>query len=186
MSHGIPRAAAPSISIEHAERPGISSVVRGAIHAIDPALPLSAFRTLDDVVAESMAGRLFQMSLVLSFAVAAMLLAGLGIYGVMSYTVAQRTNEIGIRLALGAQPGSVRRMVLRDALRPVVVGLAFGVPLALVAASSLRSLLFGVVPQDAATVIGVCLALTATASFAAYVPARRASRVDPMVALRHE
>ncbi|OFV91816.1 MAG: hypothetical protein A3H95_02535 [Acidobacteria bacterium RIFCSPLOWO2_02_FULL_64_15] len=161
-------------------------MVRGAIHAIDPALPLSAFRTLDDVVAESMAGRLFQMSLVLSFAVAAMLLAGLGIYGVMSYTVAQRTNEIGIRLALGAQPGSVRRMVLRDALRPVVVGLAFGVPLALVAASSLRSLLFGVVPQDAATVIGVCLALTATASFAAYVPARRASRVDPMVALRHE
>jgi len=110
--------------------------------------------------------------------------------GNVSSAVSEGTNRLiqdGAKLVRGWEDVVAELApVWRDALRPVVVGLAFGVPLALVAASSLRSLLFGVVPQDAATVIGVCLALTATASFAAYVPARRASRVDPMVALRHE
>ena len=114
-----------------------------------------------------------------------MLLASLGIYGVMSYAMMQRTHEIGIRLALGAERSALLRMVMGEALGLVGVGLTIGVPAALFAASSLRSLLFGVVPQDAATLIGACLVLTGSAALAAYIPARRASRVDPIVALRY-
>ncbi len=169
-----------------ADPAAISSAVRTAVREVDPELPAPAIRTMDEVVTESTAERRFQMNLVLLFAAAAMLLAGLGIYGVLSHAVVQRTNEIGIRLALGAEPGEVRRMVLKDAVVLVGAGLAVGVPLALVVGSSLRALLFGVTPRDVPTIAGACAVLTAAALLAAYVPARRASRVDPMVALRHE
>jgi putative ABC transport system permease protein len=116
----------------------------------------------------------------------ALVLAAIGIYGVMSYAVTQRTQEIGLRLALGARRGAVLRMVLADACRPLAIGLLLGVSLAVAAGTSLRSLLFGVEPQDVTTIAATCLVLTITAVCAAYLPARRAAAVDPLIALRYE
>jgi putative ABC transport system permease protein len=164
----------------------MAPAIRAAVHSIDAELPLSAFRTMEDVVRGSVSQRRFQASLVLMFAAAAVLLASLGIYGVLSYAVTQRTTEIGIRLALGAEPRAVRRMVLRQALRPVVLAIASAVPLALLAGSWLRSLLFGVSPRDPNTIGAACLALITAAALAAYLPARRAANLDPLTALRHE
>jgi hypothetical protein len=164
----------------------LASAVKAAIHQIDPDLPVTRIRTMDEVAAESTAERRFQMNLVLIFGAVAIGLVGLGIYGVLSHAVAQRTNEIGIRLALGAGPGALRRMVVSDALGLVGGGLVVGVPLALAAGYSLRALLFGIDAQDVPVVATVCLLLTVVTLLAAYVPARRASRVDPIVALRCE
>jgi putative ABC transport system permease protein len=116
----------------------------------------------------------------------ALLLAMVGIYGVVAYLVAQRTKEIGVRMALGARRHVVLRFVVGDALRLLGHGLVVGIPVALVAASSLRSLLFGVAPQDALTISLVCVVLIMTTITAAVVPAFRAARVDPVVALRAE
>ncbi len=176
-----------SFAVRTTEDPvALAPAIRAVIRSIDVELPLSALQTMDEVVERSVAQRRFQTNLVLVFGAAAMLLASLGVYGVMSYTVSQRTTEIGIRLALGAERGTVLRMMLREALRPVAVGIALAVPLALGAASWLRSLLFGVSPQDPQTIAVACLALITAAALAAYLPARRAMRVDPMVALRYE
>ena len=141
---------------------------------------------MEDVVAGSVAQRRFQTNLVVAFGLAAMLLASLGVYGVMSFAVTQRTTEIGIRLALGAERSAVLRMMLRQALRPIAAGVAVAVPLALGAASWLRALLFGVSPQDPLTIIVACLALMTSAMLAAYLPARRAANLDPLRALRYE
>ena len=163
-----------------------AAAIRAAIRSIDAELPLSALRTMDEVVEGSVAQRRFQANLVVVFGAAALLLASLGVYGVMSYAVTQRTTEIGIRLALGAERGAVLRMVLRQALRPVATGVAAAVPLALGAALWLRSLLFGISPQDPTTIMVACLALMTAAVLAAYLPARRAANLDPLAALRHE
>jgi ABC-type antimicrobial peptide transport system permease subunit len=141
---------------------------------------------MDEIVEGSVLQRRFQTTLMLMFAAAAVLLATLGVYGVLSYAVTQRTSEIGIRLALGAERNAVRRMVLRQALRPVVIAVASAVPLALLAGSWLRSLLFGVSPRDPITIGVACLALMTAAVLAAYLPARRAANLDPLTALRHE
>jgi predicted permease len=164
----------------------VAPAVRAAIRSIDAELPLSALRTMDEVVEGSVAQRRFQTNLVLSFGLAAMLLASLGVYGVMSFAVTQRTTEIGLRLALGAERGAVLRMVLGQALRPVAAGVVTAVPLALLAASWLRSLLFGVSPQDPKTIAVACIALIIAAVLAAYLPARRAANLDPLSALRYE
>jgi putative ABC transport system permease protein len=164
----------------------IAPALRSAIRSMDAELPLGSVRTMDEVLEGSVAQRRFQTNLVLAFGVAALLLACLGVYGVMSYAVTQRTTEIGIRLAFGAERGTVLRMVLRQALRPVAAGVAAAVPLALFAGSWLRSLLFGVNPQDPTTITVVCLALITAAMLAAYLPARRAANLDPLNALRCE
>jgi predicted permease len=164
----------------------LAPAIRAAIRSIDAELPVSAFRTMNEVVEGSVAQRRFQTNLVLWFGAAAMLLASLGVYGVMSYAVSQRTTEIGIRLALGAERGGVLRMMLRQALRPVAAGVAVAVPLALGAASWLRSLLFGISPQDPQTIAVACFALILAAALAAYLPARRAANLDPLKALRYE
>jgi putative ABC transport system permease protein len=164
----------------------LAPAIRAAIRSVDAELPLSAFRTMDEVIERSVAQRRFQTNLVLVFGAAAMLLASFGVYGVMSYAVSQRTPEIGIRLALGAERGAVLRMMLRQALRPVAAGVAMAVPLALGAASWLRSLLFGVSPQDPQTIGLACCALITAAVLAAYLPARRAANLDPLKALRYE
>jgi len=163
-----------------------SSAIRTAIRQIDPELPIPAFRTMEDIVAESVAQRRFQMNLVLLFAAAAMLLASLGIYGVVSHSVAQRTNEMGVRMALGARPAAIRRMVLRQSLLPVAFGLAAGVSASMALGRLLGSLLFGVSTGDPVTILGVVGLLIAVAAAATIIPARRATHVDPVTALRYE
>jgi putative ABC transport system permease protein len=178
---------ATSFAIRMTEDPvAIAPAIRAAVRSIDAELPLSALRTMEEVVEGSVAQRRFQTNLVLAFGLAAMLLASLGVYGVMSFAVTQRTTEIGIRLALGAERWAVLRMVLGQALRPVAAGVVVAVPLALLAASWLRSLLFGVSPQDPQTITVACLALIIAAVLAAYLPARRAANLDPLNALRYE
>lgn len=164
----------------------LSAPIRGILRALDPALPLPAFRTLNDVVSESMSLRRFQLQLVLFFAAAAALLAALGVYGLMAYAVAQRTNEFGVRLALGARPYGVLRLVLRDAARLIAGGLVVAIPVVLVAGSTIQSFLFGVTSSDAPTLIAVGCLMAAAGLVAAYVPGRRASQIEPMLALRCE
>ena len=163
-----------------------SAPIRAAIREIDPEMPVPAFHTMEDIVSESVAQQRFQMNLVLLFALAATLLASLGIYGVASYSVAQRTNEMGIRAALGAQSADLIRMVLRQALLPVAVGLAGGVVGSLALGRILGSLLFGISVSDPMTMGGVIFLLSAVALAAVYLPARRATHVDPVTALRYE
>ncbi|HEX4594525.1 MAG TPA: ABC transporter permease [Bryobacteraceae bacterium] len=162
------------------------SSIRSAIRAVDPELPVPAFQTMDEILAASVAQRKFQMTLVLLFGLTALLLASLGIYGVVSYSVAQRTNEMGIRMALGASRAGIRSLVLRQSLPPVLLGLAAGVVASLGLSRVLSSLLFGVGAGDPMTMIGVSALLGAVAIVAAYIPARRATQVDPITALRYE
>ena len=163
-----------------------SSAIRAAIRQVDREIPVPAFRTMEEIVAESVAQRRFQMSLVLLFAAAALLLASLGIYGVVSYSVAQRTNEMGIRMALGAQPGNIRRMVMRQSLAPVCAGMVAGVMASVALGRVMGSLLFGISAWDPATISGVVTLLIAVAAIATLPPVRRATRVDPTSALRYE
>jgi putative ABC transport system permease protein len=153
---------------------------------MDPELPVPPFRTMEDIVTESVAQQRFQMGLVLLFGVAATLLASLGIYGVVSYSVAQRTNEMGIRMALGARPGDIARMIFRQGLLPVAVGLVAGVAASIALGRVLGSLLFGVNAADPITIFGVVFFLGAMAAAATYFPAHRATHVDPVTALRYE
>ena len=126
------------------------------------------------------------MEMVLLFALTALLLAGLGIYGTISYLVSERTHEIGIRLALGAKRGEIMRMILRQGLALAVAGAALGLVGALIVSHLMTGLLYGVSPTDPLTFIGVTLVLTAVALAASYIPAMRAMRVDPLMALRYE
>jgi ABC-type antimicrobial peptide transport system permease subunit len=141
---------------------------------------------MDQVATESTARNEFNMTLLSIFAGIALLLAVIGIYGVMAYSVQQRTQEIGIRMALGAQPGEVLRMVLRHGLMVCFVGIAAGISGAFAVIRLMKSLIFGVSPTDPVTFVSVTVLLAAVAFAACWIPARRASRVDPMVALRHE
>ena len=164
----------------------LSSEVRHAIHRIDAELPVPRFQTMEQVVDQSVAQRRFQTTLVLLFALAALVLAGLGIYGVVSYSVASRTNEMGIRMALGARRGDILTMMLGRALAPVVVGLCGGLVAALATGRLLAGLLYGVIALDTVTISGVLLTLTVVATVAALIPSRRATLVDPATALRYE
>jgi predicted permease len=176
-----------SLAVRTAVDPlSISSAIRDAVHQIDPELPVQTFRRMEDIVATSVAQRQFQMTMVLLFAVAAALLAGLGIYGVVSYSVAQRTSEMGIRIALGAQRGNIARIVLGQALSPVGMGLAAGIVTSIALSRVLASLLFDIVAADPITICGVISFLGAVATAATYVPVFRATHVDPMIALRYE
>jgi putative ABC transport system permease protein len=120
------------------------------------------------------------------FAAVALVLAMVGVYGLLSYAVVQRTPELGIRLALGGQPNDIRGLILRQGLRLVLTGVLIGMPAALALGHALRTLLFGVVPTDAVTLLAASATLVGVAALASYVPARRATRVDPMTALRTE
>ncbi len=157
---------------------------RAAVFALDPDQPVARVRTMEEMIAESMAGRRFSMMLLGAFAGLALVLAAVGIYGITAYSVAQRTREMGLRMALGAQPGAVLGMVLKEAGLLAGVGLAAGLALALAATRVMASLLFGVPATDPTTFAAVAFALAVVSLAAAYVPGRRATRVDPMVALR--
>jgi predicted permease len=168
----------------HLDTAAIPDQVREQVQAVDPTLPVFGAQTLSDTVSASLAVRRFTMEVVGLFALTAMLLAGLGIYGVISYIVGERTHEIGIRLALGADRGRILRMVLRQGLALAASGAAAGLVGALVVSRLMVGLLYGVRPHDPAVFLVVPLLLFAVAALARYLPARRATRVDPMLALR--
>jgi putative ABC transport system permease protein len=164
----------------------LTTTVREVLHAIDPDEATSTFRTMDDVISTSASGDRFNTVLLGAFAAIALLLTAAGIFGVLSYLVTQRTREIGLRMALGAQPEDVLRVVVGHGLRLVLLGLCIGVAAALVVTRWMSSVLFDVKPTDPLTFAAVGVLLTAVAFLASYIPARRAMRVDPMVALRYE
>jgi len=160
--------------------------VRGAIHSLDHNIPLSEIQTMDKVVAEATGQSRFYLVLLGAFAAVALVLAGVGIYGVMSYTVSRRTHEIGIRMALGAQGRDVLRLVVFQGITHALVGVAVGLAGALGLSRLMAGLLYGTQPNDPATFGAVVLGLSSVAILASYIPARRAAKVDPMVALRYE
>jgi putative ABC transport system permease protein len=164
----------------------LGAVVRRTVQGLDADLPVSDFRTLESVVARSVAQPRLYATLLAVFAALALLLAALGVFGVMTYAVAQRTREIGIRMALGAAGGDVVRMIVRGGLTLAGAGVVIGLAVALVATRVLRSLLFGVSATDPATFAGVAVLLVGVALVASWIPARAATRIDPNVALRAE
>jgi putative ABC transport system permease protein len=164
----------------------MTRALRAAMHDLDAELPLANVLTMREIVSDSVRSRKFQTGLAGVFAAVALLLACLGVYGVISYSVAQRTNEMGIRIALGAQPSQVSLLVLRQGMRPVAGGLLVGVFGALAAGQWIGSFLFGTEARNPAAISAVVALLLLVAAAASWAPARRASRIDPMAALRNE
>ena len=165
---------------------GLAAGVREALRPIDPNLPGNEFRELQDLVDRSTSPRRLIVLLLAGFAVFALILASLGIYGVISYSVNQRRHEIGIRMALGASPGDLRVSILLQTLRLVALGLVVGLAAAWSLGNVLRGLLFGITPSDPLTFAAALILLTGVAALAGYLPARRASQLDPVEALRAE
>lgn len=163
----------------------LSPAIRTEIRKIDPGLPIPQVRTMREIVSASVAQRRFQLVLTSLFAFVALLLGAVGVYGVVSYSVACRTRDIGLRIALGAMRGDVMRWVFSTGMPPVLIGLVTGLGAAIAIARALRSLLFGIVPADPVSFGAVALVLLFTSGLACYLPARRAARLDPMTALRH-
>jgi ABC-type antimicrobial peptide transport system permease subunit len=156
------------------------------VQEIDKDLPLRDVRTqTEQIDATVMQERLFA-TLTSAFGILALILAAIGIYGIMAYTVARRTSEIGVRMALGARPRQVRLMVLRESGWMAIIGIAVGIGASIGLARLVRAMLYGLSPSDPTTLIGTTCLLFFIALAAAYGPARRASRIDPMQALRHE
>ena len=170
----------------HLRTAAIADEVREQVQSLDPTLPVYGAQTLNETVSASLSQRRFSMEMVGLFALTALLLAGLGIYGVISYLVSERTQEIGIRLALGASRSNILSIVLRQGLGLAIAGAAVGLVCALVVSHLMASLLYGVRPTDSLTFAGVAFIFIGVALFACYIPARRAMKVDPMDALRYE
>ena len=187
----VPYAQAPLYGAEVVVRStmGTSAVVgaiRTVTHAIDKNLPVTDILSLPDALNESVAQPRFRTLLLGVFGAIALMLAAVGIFAVISYSVSRRTHELGIRVALGAQPSSVLAMILRETLALTLIGIAVGVPCTIATARLITHLLFNVTPYDLVTLALASLVLVAVGALASYIPARRAMKVDPMVALRHE
>jgi putative ABC transport system permease protein len=164
----------------------LAPAVRAEIAALNKDQAVFNVRTMEQIVSQSVAPRRFSMLLLSVFAVVALVLASIGIYGMMSYAVAQRTREIGLRMTLGAQRGNVLRMVIGHGMKLALVGIALGLVASVALTRTMKSLLFGVSATDPTTFVGLALLLTLIALLACWFPARRATRVDPIVALRYE
>jgi ABC-type antimicrobial peptide transport system permease subunit len=160
--------------------------VKRALRIVEPQLPVSFVNTMETIIGDSVSSRRFAMRLLTGFALLALVLAAVGIAGVVSYSVTQRTQEIGIRLALGAQPRDVVRLILRSSLRWTLVGLVVGLVSALALGRYMETLVFEVKPTDPFVLAAVSVVLLSVALLAAYLPAREATGVDPVTALRSE
>jgi putative ABC transport system permease protein len=168
------------------EASSLSADIQKELRTASGGLPVAHVRAMTEVVAESTARNRFNMVLLSVFAGIALVLAAIGIYGVMAYAVQQRTQEIGIRIALGARPPDVRRMIMREGMMLALVGVLFGVVATIAVTPLMRSLLYGVRPSEPAILIPVAVLLSLVALFATYIPARRATRIDPVLTLRWE
>jgi putative ABC transport system permease protein len=164
----------------------LASPARRAIWAVDKDLPVFGVTTMNDVLAGSVAQRRFSMTLLGAFAILALLMAAVGLYGVLSYSVSQRMHEMGLRVALGANARDLLRLVVGQGIRVALIGVAAGLVASLAATRLLGDLLFEVSPLDPLTFLVVAGVLFMAALLASFVPARRATKVDPMVALRYE
>jgi putative ABC transport system permease protein len=164
----------------------LADAVRAGVYAIDGNLPVSNLSTLDAIVAKSISQQRFYMLLLAIFASVALVLAAVGIFGVLSYAVSQRTREIGIRMALGASGTTVVQLIVRQAMLLVAAGVGAGLACGLLLSQTMARMLFDVTPTDPATYLAVSAVLAGVALLASYLPARRATRVDPIVALRAE
>jgi putative ABC transport system permease protein len=162
----------------------LASSVRAAVREVDRDLPITRVETMDASLSDSIATERLMTSLLFAFAAVALVMAAAGLYGVIAYSVAQRTQEIGVRVALGAAPRSVVRLVAVEGLRLTAVGMVIGTAAAIVVSRAMRSLLFDVSPADPVTYAAVVAIFAATAILALVVPARRAVDVDPLTALR--
>jgi len=200
--HSLETAPRPTVYVNYRQRPrsaqqfdivlrtnsdpaAVSASVRRVLNQLDPTVPAKV-DTFNRVFSESLNSRRFNLLLVGVFAVAALLLAVAGVFGVLAYAVAQRTQEIGVRIALGATGGQILKMVLGQGLVTVALGIAVGLAGSLFLTRTMRSMLFEVSPNDPLTIVGITLLLVLIAMLASYIPARRATRVDPMIALRYE
>jgi predicted permease len=164
----------------------MSDTARAAIKAFNPGLPISSLHTMDFMVESTISSEIVIAKLSGFFGVLALALACIGLYGVMSYTVAGRTREIGVRMALGAQRGDVLRLVMREAMLLIIVGVVLGIPLAMMSTHLIKSMLFGLSNTDPWSMMVAVLTLACVGAIAGLIPARRATKVDPMVALRYE
>jgi putative ABC transport system permease protein len=174
------------MAVRHSGADTLAPALRRAIWGVDRDVVVGDVRTMDQVLSASVAARRFELALVTIFAGAAMVLACLGIYGVVSWSVTRRRNEIGIRMALGAGSGRVCRMIVGEGMRPVLVGLAAGLLAAWLLGRVVSSVLFGISPHDGWTMAAVSGVLAAVSAAACYLPARRVTRADPLGALRYE
>ncbi len=180
-----PRAAMTLTMLSDADTRPVSSAARGILADLDPEIP-AKFSTFSQVYSAALGSRRFNVILVGFFGITALLLATAGVFGVMAYSVSRRTREIGVRIALGASPGDMLRMILGQGLRTILIGAAIGIAGSLALTSVIESLLFGVTATDPLTFIGVTLLLLGAGLLACYIPARRAMRVDPIITLRYE
>jgi predicted permease len=180
-----PSAAITLTMLSDADARLVTSAARGILQDLDPEIP-TKFQTFSQVYSASLGSRKFNVILIGFFGIVALLLATVGVFGVMAYSVSRRTREIGVRVALGAGSGDVLRMILSQGLRTIFIGVAIGIAGSLALTRTMESLLFGVTATDPLTFVGVTLLLIGAALLACYVPARRATRVDPLVALRYE
>jgi putative ABC transport system permease protein len=186
MLFGAPRRAMTLVVRTTGDPRALTEPVGKIVHAIDADIPLTNVRTIGDVLGAATQEQRFTMALMAAFAALALVLAAVGIYGVISYSVSQRTREIGIRLALGADVGTVRTLVLRQGMRPAVIGIGAGLLAALLTTRFLGSVLYGVSPVDALTFIVIPFVLLGVAGLSVLIPAARASRIEPLEALRTE
>ena len=180
------RTAARSWRARTAIRAPIGRAIEAAIHEIEPNLPIFNIRTMDDVIETGIGNERLTMVLLMGFAALALLMAAIGVFGVTSYSVSQRTHELGIRMALGANPSSVLALVVRQEMGACLIGIVAGVIGAVFLSSLLDSLLFGVAPRDTITLSAAAGVLLVVTAIACLIPARRATRVDPVTALRLE
>jgi putative ABC transport system permease protein len=176
-----------TLAVRAAQNPtNLIADVRSIIRSVDPDQPLGGIRTMENIVSESVAPRRLTMLISGLFAALALLLAMVGLYGVISYSVAQRSPELGIRMALGAAKGVILSLIVAQGLRLALAGIIVGMAAAFALTRVLTSLLFGITPNDPLTFGVVAILLVGVALLACYIPARRAAKVDPKVALRYE